>query len=135
MGAFLGTILMVFASDIEANQILSVLFVYTLVGSVIGMIIATFLGWPLFQAYKFFGMYRAWQFAIGGALCALPFWALWFYPFNSNHWATYRYVNSFYFFSVGIFSAIAFWYFVIRKMYTNNQLNTDSGTDAPPPAS
>jgi hypothetical protein len=135
LGAFLGTVSMVVVSGVEPNQILSVLFVYTLVGSVIGVVIAIFLGWPLFQAYKFFGMYKIWQYAIGGVLCALPFWALWFYPFNTGHWAVYRYVNTFYFFSVGIFSAIAFWFFVVRKMHTNKQLNSDSGAIAPPPVS
>jgi hypothetical protein len=123
IGALCGNTMLVLLSGVLPNQIFDILFVYTLIASIIGWAIAVVIGWPLFLIFERFGFRSLWQHAIGGALCALPFWLLWSYSLDSGTWLAHKYVNTFYIFSVGISSAIAFWIFVVRPTLIKKSFN------------
>jgi hypothetical protein len=110
-------------SRVLPSQIFDILLVYTIMASIIGWAIAITLGWPLFLLYERFGLRSLWQYVIAGALCALPFWLLWFYSLDSGNWLAHKYVDTYYIFSTGIFSAVAFWFLVVRTARTKQSFN------------
>lgn len=116
-GAFIGTMLMLALDPIEkltATVIINTLFLYTFVGSVFAWIVAGVIGIPLYLLYRRMGWVKLWQYLLGGMFCAIPFWALWFYPFDTVHWEVYKYSNTIYFFSVGGIAAGVFWWLSIN---------------------
>ena len=87
LAAFLGTVAMAsLSSEASSSAVGSLVFVYTLVGAAFAILSAFVFGWPLSKLYKRVGFFKWWQYALGGAACALPFWVAWFYPFNTGHW-------------------------------------------------
>ena len=127
--AFLGTLVMCFfSSKVSSTQFAGVLFTYSLVGSVFGILSAAIFGWPLSFVFRSFSLTSWWQFCLGGLLCALPFWIAWFYPFNTGHWEAYRVSNSLYFFGVGMLAGVIYWRFVVRRQPTNKSSKKDAQT-------
>ncbi len=123
---FVATLIMcIISHEVSSSQFIGVLFTYTFVGSLFAVISALLFGWPLSLIYRRFYFVKWWQFCIGGAICTIPFWVAWFYPFNSNHWEMYRIGNSIYFYGVGILGGYFYWHFVVRVKPTNKSIKQD----------
>jgi len=130
--AFTVTVAMVvLSSDVSEAQIAGVVFVYSLVGSVFAIISAFLFGWPLSVLYRRLDFTLWWQYSIGGAICAFPFWFIWFYPFDTGHWEAYRLSNSAYFYSVGIFAGYIYWWCVVRPINKSKQEGRPTSWSAP----
>ena len=119
LGSFVATFIMCLTPEVASHQFGGVLITYSIIGTIFGIISALLFGWPLALLFQRFKLNNLWHFILGGFFCALPFWVAWFYPFNSGHWEANKYINSIYFFSVGIFSGAIYWYLVIRNTHTN----------------
>jgi len=117
-GAIAGTVIMLFfdpSNELSIAVAIDVVIIYSLVGSVIGWLVAGIIGNPMYLIYRRMGWNKLWHYLLGGIVCAVPFWAFWFYPFNSGHWEAYKYINTIYFFSVGAVAAVVFWWLSIRR--------------------
>jgi hypothetical protein len=121
LGAFSGAFLFCLISEISLNKFFSVLFLYSIVGALFGIISAVLFGWPISLIFRKLNLVRLWHFAVGGAVCAAPFWTAWFYPFNTGHWAAFKVSNSIYFYGVGVLAGVIYWFLVVRGQHTNNQ--------------
>jgi len=132
LGAFFVTFAMCLSPEVASHQFIGVLFIYTFIGAFFGIISALIFSWPIAMVFHYFNVTKLWHYALGGFVCALPFWVAWFYPFNSGHWEAFKISNSMYFFSVGILSGIIYWYLVVRDQHTNKSLNQIGAKDAPP---
>ena len=106
----------IFSSEVSIGQFASVVLVYSLIGSVVAIVSAFLIGWPLSLLFRRLGLMGWWQYCIGGAVCAFPFWFAWFYPFNTGHWYAYRASNSTYFYSVGAIAGFIYWWYVVRPI-------------------
>ena len=124
LGAFGGTFLICLGPEVSLHQFFGVLFVYSIVGSVFGTISAVLFGWPISLIFRKLNLFKLWHFAFGCAVCAAPFWAAWFYPFNTGHWAAFKVSNSIYFYSVGVLSGVIYWFLVVRGQHTNKYKQT-----------
>lgn len=88
---------------------------YTLVGGVLG-IISAFIFAPIIQRlFSHWNLRQLWQYAFGGVTCTLPFWVLWFYPFNGGHWESFQVSNTLYFLSIGALAGGVFWWITIKS--------------------
>lgn len=132
LGVFIATFAMCLSPEVASHQFLWVLFTYSLIGAVFGIISAFMFGWPIALVFQRFNAAKLWHYVLGGFVCALPFWAAWFYPFNTGHWEAFKISNSIYFFGVGILSGAIYWYLVVRDQHTNKSLNLTGAKDAPP---
>ena len=131
LAALVGTISMgILSPEVSATQFVGVVFIYTLVGSLFAICCALLFDWPLSLIYSRLGLASWWQFCIGGAICALPFWIGWFYPFDTGHWEAYRVSNSLYFLSVGVLGGYFYWWLVVRPQPTNKSSKKDALTRA-----
>lgn len=120
LAALVGTVLMgILSPDVTSAQFTGFVLTYTFVGSFFAVICALLFGWPLSIIYTRLGMLNWWQYCVGGILCALPFWVIWFYPFNTGHWQAYRISNSIYFFGVGMLGGYFYWWLVVKAQLTN----------------
>lgn len=127
LATFVGTLIMcIISHEVSSTQFIGVLFTYTFVGSIFAVISALLFGWPLSLIYRRFRFVKWWQFSIGGAIGAFPFWVAWFYPFNSTHWEMHRVGSSVYFYGVGIVSGYFYWRFVVRAKPTNISVKSDT---------
>jgi hypothetical protein len=127
LATFVATLIMcIISHEVSSTQFIGVLFTYTFVGSIFAVISALLFGWPLSLIYRRFRFVKWWQFSIGGAICAFPFWVAWFYPFNSTHWEMHRVGSSAYFYGVGIISGYFYWHFVVRAKPTNISVKSDT---------
>ena len=81
----------------------------------IAIILALVLGVPAILLFCRLGYRKWWHFTLGGALIALPFWVLYFWPFNDGHWyATWHY-NSIQFFASGAIGGTLFWWLTVYR--------------------
>lgn len=130
--AFIATLgMVVLSSEVSSGQFAGVIFAYSLVGSVLAVFSAFLFGWPLSLLFQRLGFIRWWQYCVGGAICAFPFWFAWFYPFNNGHWEAYRVSNSAYFYSVGVIAGFIYWWCVVRPINKSNQQGRPTSWSAP----
>jgi len=123
LGVFISTFLMCIVSkEVSSNKFFSVLMVYSLVGYIFSIVSAVIFGLPLSAIFRRLNLTLWWQYVIGGIFCAVPFWFLWFFPFNTEHWKQYRFVNSIYFYSVGAISGAIYWLLVCYGLFPNKSL-------------
>ena len=123
LGAFISTFFMCLMSEaVSSNSFFSILIMYTLAGYIFSILSAVMFGLPLSAIFRRLDLKRWWQYGIGGLLCAIPFWLLWFFPFDTEHWKQYRLINSIYFFSVGLTSGIIYWLLVVHVLFPNKSL-------------
>ena len=126
LATFVATLIMcIMSQDVSSAKFISVVFTSTFFGSLFAVISGLLFGWPLSLIYRRFCLVRWWQFCVGGAICAFPFWVAWFYPFSSTHWEMYRVTNSMYFYGVGILAGYFYWRFVVRVKRTNKPIKQD----------
>ena len=118
------------SSDVSATQFLEVVLTYSFAGAIFAIFSALLFGWPLSLIFNHFGFSKWWQFCLGGAVCAVPLWIAWFYPFNSGHWQAYRITNSIYFYGVGVLGGYIYWLVVAWCQPTNKSSKKDALTRA-----
>jgi hypothetical protein len=129
---FISTVGMgLFSSEVSEGQFVSVVLIYSLVGSVFAVFSAFIFGSPLSLLFRRFGLVRWWQYCMGGAVCAFPFWFAWFYPFNTGHWVAFRVSNSAYFYSVGVIAGFIYWWCVVRPINKSKQQGRPTSWSAP----
>ena len=66
-------------------------------------------GAPLCFVFRRLHLVRPWQFALGGLLCALPFWYLLATPFSSPRWHHAGGFDSLNYLGSGVFGGLFFW--------------------------
>jgi hypothetical protein len=83
---------------------------FWMVGWPIAGIAAVVLGLPIYLAFRCLGLVRWWQFALGGAFLAVPFWYLLAQPFSSTRWASSGLYDSLNYLGSGSLAGFAFWW-------------------------
>jgi hypothetical protein len=92
------------------------LLLFWLVGWPIAAITAIVLGLPTYLAFKRLGLVRWWQFALGGALLAVPFWYQLAQPFSSARWASSGSYDSINYLGSGFLAGLALWWLSARAL-------------------
>jgi hypothetical protein len=87
---------------------------FWLVGWPIAGLTAIVLGLPTYLAFRRLGLARWWQFALGGALLAVPFWYQLAQPFSSARWVASGSYDSLNYLGSGFLAGLAFWWLSAR---------------------
>lgn len=100
----------------------------------VATVFAVVLGFPAALLYRRLGLVRWWQFAVGGAVIAVPFWFEAALPFASPRWQQSGFYDSLNYLGSGLFGGLWFW-FLLRwrsKMPFNPTVERDAPQAARP---
>jgi hypothetical protein len=107
---------------------------FWLVGFPVALVSTLLLGVPTAFIFRKFHFERWWQFIIGGAAVAVPFWYQLAQPFGSARWQQSGFFDTLNYLGSGAFGGLFFWW-LLRKLdgeLSNQSLNTDAPKDGAP---
>ena len=98
------------------------------VGFPVAIVFAIVLGLPAALIFRKFHLTRWWQFSIGGALIAGPFWLDLAQPFASARWQQSGFFDSLIYLGSGTLAGLFFWWLSakLRPKLSNPAVNTDA---------
>ena len=77
--------------------------------------VAVVLGLPAHFAFKWLGLRRWWQFAVGGVLLAVPVWYGLAQPFSSARWQAAGGFDTLNYLGSGLAAGLVYWWLNVRQ--------------------
>jgi hypothetical protein len=112
LGVFLAVLMTIIPWTLDRNtlDIIGMIFLHSLVGSILGLAMAVIFGLPLHFLYVRLGILSVWLYLIGGVSGAVIFWLITSYPIIFiNFKSLALFVIS------GVFTSWIFWYLVVKS--------------------
>ena len=84
------------------------------IGFILAIPFAIVFGLPASLAFRKAGLFRWWQFVLGGSIVAAPVWYEFAQPFSSARWLSSGFFDSLIFLGTGAAAGLAYWWFTNR---------------------